>query len=111
MTRERDHLAEADQHIRAAKRYIYNQERLIERLADEGQTTDDAFLFDMPALETWQELKGAPVRRYLFQYFPTCLFDMPRLLNVANWSDANPNRLEPHEPEPTDVVVTLGSKH
>ena len=84
MTRERDHLAEADQHIRAAKRYIYNQERLIERLADEGQNTDDAFLFDMPALETWQELKGAPVRRYLFQYFPTCLFDMPRLLDGWN---------------------------
>jgi hypothetical protein len=43
MARECDHLAEADQHIRAAKRYIYNQERLIERLADEGQNTDDAF--------------------------------------------------------------------
>jgi hypothetical protein len=34
-----------------------------------------------------------------------------KVVNVANWSDANPNRLEPHEPEPTDVVVTLGSKH
>jgi hypothetical protein len=33
------------------------------------------------------------------------------VVNVANWSDANRNRLEPHEPEPTDVVVTLGSKH
>ena len=31
-----------------------------------------------------------------------------KVVNVANWSDANPNRLEPHEPEPTDVVVTLG---
>jgi hypothetical protein len=34
-----------------------------------------------------------------------------KVVNVANWSDADPNRLEPHEPEPTDVVVTLGSKH
>jgi hypothetical protein len=34
-----------------------------------------------------------------------------KVVNVANWSDANPNRLEPHEPQPTDVVVTLGSKH
>ena len=34
-----------------------------------------------------------------------------KVVNVANSSDANPNRLEPHEPEPTDVVVTLGSKH
>jgi hypothetical protein len=36
---------------------------------------------------------------------------LAKLVNVANWSDANRNRLEPHEPEPTDVVVTLGSKH
>jgi hypothetical protein len=34
-----------------------------------------------------------------------------KVVNVANWSDADPNRLKPHEPEPTDVVVTLGSKH
>jgi hypothetical protein len=34
-----------------------------------------------------------------------------KVVNVANWSDADPNRLEPHEPEPTDVVVTFGSKH
>ena len=34
-----------------------------------------------------------------------------KVVNVANWSDADPNRLEPHEPEPTDVVVALGSKH
>jgi len=26
------------------KRHIYEQERLIERLADEGQSTDDAFV-------------------------------------------------------------------
>jgi hypothetical protein len=31
------------------------------------------------------------------------------VVNVANWSDANRNRLKPHEPEPTDVVVTLGA--
>jgi hypothetical protein len=34
-----------------------------------------------------------------------------KVVNLANWSKANPNRLEPHEPEPTDIVVTLGSKH
>ncbi len=33
------------------------------------------------------------------------------VVNVANWSDGNETKLEPHEPEPTDVVVTLGSKH
>jgi hypothetical protein len=36
---------------------------------------------------------------------------LAKVVNVANWSDANRNRLEPHEPEPTDVVVTLASKH
>jgi hypothetical protein len=35
-------VAEADEHVRTAKKYIYEQERLI-RLADEGQNTDDAF--------------------------------------------------------------------
>jgi hypothetical protein len=34
-----------------------------------------------------------------------------KLVNLANWSDANPNRLEAHEPEPTDVVVIVGSRH
>ena len=31
--------------------------------------------------------------------------------NSTSWSDANSNRLEAHEPEPTDVVVVVGSKH
>jgi hypothetical protein len=34
-----------------------------------------------------------------------------KVVNLANWSEANPTRLEPHEPEPTDIVVVLGSKH
>ena len=34
-----------------------------------------------------------------------------KVVNLANWSDDNPTRLEPHEPEPTDVTVVLGSKH
>ena len=34
-----------------------------------------------------------------------------KVVNVASWSDANSNRLEAHEPEPTDVVVAVGSKH
>jgi hypothetical protein len=29
----------------------------------------------------------------------------------ASWSDANPTDLELHDPEPTDVVITLGSIH
>jgi hypothetical protein len=34
-----------------------------------------------------------------------------KVVNLASWSDGNPNRLEAHEPEPTDVIVTLGSQH
>jgi hypothetical protein len=34
-----------------------------------------------------------------------------KVVNLANWSDDNPTRLEPHEPEPTDVIVVLGAKH
>jgi hypothetical protein len=32
-------------------------------------------------------------------------------VNLASWSDANPTDLELHDPEPTDVVITLGSIH
>ena len=34
-----------------------------------------------------------------------------KVVNVANWSHGNETKLEPHEPEPTDVIVTLGAKH
>jgi hypothetical protein len=33
------------------------------------------------------------------------------VVNLANWSDAQLTSLAPHEPEPTEVVVTLVSKH
>ena len=32
-----------------------------------------------------------------------------RVVNVANWSDANLTSLAPHEPEPTDAIVEIGS--
>ena len=34
-----------------------------------------------------------------------------RVVNLANWSDANRSSLKPHEPEPTDAIVELGSRH
>jgi hypothetical protein len=34
-----------------------------------------------------------------------------KVVNLASWSDDNRSGLEPHEPETTDVVITLGSKH
>jgi hypothetical protein len=30
-----------------------------------------------------------------------------KVVNLANWSDADPPSWAPHEPEPTDVVVVL----
>jgi len=33
------------------------------------------------------------------------------VVNVASWSDAQLTSLMPHEPEPTEVVVILESKH
>jgi hypothetical protein len=34
-----------------------------------------------------------------------------RIVNLANWRDANLTSLAPHEPEPTDAIVELGTKH
>jgi hypothetical protein len=34
-----------------------------------------------------------------------------KVVNLANWSDAQLTSLAPHEPEPTEVVVILESKH
>jgi hypothetical protein len=34
-----------------------------------------------------------------------------QIVNLANWSDPSLTNLMPHEPEPTGVTVSLGSKH
>ena len=34
-----------------------------------------------------------------------------KVVNLANWGDDDRTRLVRHEPEPTDIVVVLGSKH
>jgi hypothetical protein len=34
-----------------------------------------------------------------------------RVVNLANWGDENLTKLTPHEPEPTDAVIELESKH
>ena len=33
------------------------------------------------------------------------------VINLASWSDAGMTSLAPHEPEPTEVIVTLENKH
>ena len=34
-----------------------------------------------------------------------------KVVNLASWSDDNRSSLELHEPEATDVVITLGLRH
>jgi hypothetical protein len=34
-----------------------------------------------------------------------------KVVNLANWSDDERSGLEVHEPETTDVVITLGFRH
>jgi len=34
-----------------------------------------------------------------------------KVVNLASWNDADPPKLAPHAPEPTEVVIVLGSKH
>jgi len=34
-----------------------------------------------------------------------------RVVNLANWSNADPPSLTPHEPAPTDAVIELQPKH
>jgi hypothetical protein len=34
-----------------------------------------------------------------------------RVVNLANWGDQNLTSLAPHEPELTDEIVEIGSKH
>jgi hypothetical protein len=34
-----------------------------------------------------------------------------KVVNVANWTDSDLTSLAAHEPEATDVIVALGSKH
>lgn len=31
------------------------------------------------------------------------------IVNLANWTDSDPPKLEAHEPEPTDSTVSLGT--
>jgi hypothetical protein len=37
--------------------------------------------------------------------------DAGEIVNLAYWNNAERNRLKPHEPEPTGVMVVLESKH
>ena len=34
-----------------------------------------------------------------------------RVVNLANWTDADLTSLAPHKPKPTDAIIELGTKH
>jgi len=34
-----------------------------------------------------------------------------QVVNLANWNDADPPALEPHEPTPTDIVIQFEAMH
>jgi|SRR5580692_3855864 hypothetical protein len=34
-----------------------------------------------------------------------------RVVNLANWTDADLTSLAPHEPKPTDAIIELATKH
>src|SRR5688572_30695442 len=61
---------------------------------------EHTFFIDRHGLNIVEPAQGAGTRE-----------QSAKVVNLANWSDADPASLEPHDPEPTDVVVVLGSKH
>jgi len=42
---------------------------------------------------------------------PVVAGEAPMVVNLASWSDDSRSGLELHEPEATDVVITLGLRH
>jgi hypothetical protein len=62
---------------------------------------DHTFLLDSNGLNILEPADAAPRERVR----------AARVVNLANWSDENLNRLAPHEPEPTGAIIELESKH
>jgi len=40
---------------------------------------------------------------------PSSVGEVGVLVNIANWTDSNPPKLEAHEPELTNTTVALGT--
>jgi hypothetical protein len=59
--------------------------------------------------ETHQLRNPRTCRRRALEVPPGSLGEVVVLLNVANWTDSNPPKLEVHEPELTDTTVALGT--
>ena len=58
---------------------------------------DHTFLLDSNGLNILEPAEETPQRGV----------QAARVINLANWSDENLNKLSPHEPEPTGAIVEL----
>jgi hypothetical protein len=58
---------------------------------------DHTFLLDSNGLNILEPAEGMPKSGV----------QAARVINLANWSDENLNKLSPHEPEPTGAIVEL----
>jgi len=58
---------------------------------------DHTFLLDSNGLNILEPAEEIPQRGV----------QAARVVNLANWSDDNLNKLSPHEPEPTGAIVEL----
>jgi hypothetical protein len=65
---------------------------------------DHTFFLDSNGLSIVEPAAGTAGERALAGAQPA------RVVNLANWSDEGLTKLRPHEPEPTDAIVELGSK-
>lgn len=62
---------------------------------------DHTFFLDSNGLNIVEPTAGAVGERT----------QVARVVNIANWNDETHSRLAVHEPEPTDAIVDVGSKH
>src|SRR5262245_18300807 len=62
---------------------------------------DHTFFLDSNGLNIVEPMEGGP----------ETAAQPAQVVNLANWADETLTRLAPHEPEPTDAIVDLGSKH
>jgi hypothetical protein len=61
---------------------------------------DHTFFLDRKGLNILEPAESAPADTQ------AC-----KVVNLANWNDANPPALEPHEPVATDVIVRFEAMH
>ena len=64
---------------------------------------DHTYFIDRHGLSIVEPASGAP------EQSAASIADTAVVLNIANWTDSSPPKLEAHEPELTDHTVTLAT--